>query len=118
MSEEGQDPAELVEELRAAFAEGDKERLGEMLSDDFAWHVIDAEGSEQDFFDRTEDLLGALDGMCRSGEVILTCVIDDDDRIAETWQYATSATWRAYAQRVGEGGEVGDVGEGGENDGW
>jgi ketosteroid isomerase-like protein len=115
MSEEGQDPAELVEELRAAFAEGDRELLGTLLSDDFAWHVIDAEGAEQDFFDRAGDLFEALDGMCRSGEVILTCVIDDDDRIAETWQYTTSATWRAYAQRVGQGGEVG---EGGENDGW
>jgi hypothetical protein len=71
--------------------------------------VVDAEGSEEELFVGPEALLGALDGMCRSGEVILTCVIDDDDRISETWQYTTSATWRAYAQRL-EGG--------GENDGW
>jgi ketosteroid isomerase-like protein len=108
MSEEEQDPAELIEELRAAFADGDRERLGSLLSGDFVWRVIDAEGSEQDVFERSEDLFGALDGLCRSGEVILTCVIDDDGRIAETWQYTSSATWRGYAQRV----------EGGENDGW
>ena len=102
MIDEEMDPAELVAELRDAFAEGDKDRLLATISEGIVWHVIDDEGVEQEVLNGAETLLEALEGLDRSDVIAIAGTIEDEV-FTEAWQYPTAEAWEWLAWTEGDG---------------
>jgi hypothetical protein len=106
MSEEGQDPIELVGTLRDAFAAADVDALLGVLSPDLVWHLVNDDGTEQlpPFGDR-QAFLSSLGGIDHSEDVIVVGRIEDDG-VAEAWQYASTEGWKRFASGDHGGGAI------------